>query len=79
MGKPYAPNLVRYPDQWDAFDEYNEDHVAAVVPTSFVKAVKTLLLTRRDMKYLTAEQLQQGMQAELDALHQACIEAWRDI
>lgn len=69
----------------DAFDEYQEDHIKAVVPSELVKPVMDLLLARREMimaeriggldKARAADQIGE----DLDRLRSACVSRWRDL
>ena len=60
----------RFPE---TFDEWQDDHVGAVVPADLVKPIQALLCMRatlRDGDYL---------KPELDALYKACVARWEDL
>lgn len=69
----------------EQFDSHNDEHVAALVPEKLVHAVHCLLMTRQALQ--TAEgsfgadpaKVAKWMKADLDRLHTACLEMWRDL
>ena len=60
----------RFPE---SFDEWELDHVRAVVPYDLARPVQALLCMRGSMT--------EGdyLKAELDALYNACVERWRNL
>lgn len=81
----FAPAIAEIPEISNAFDEYDEMKVGAVVPSELVKPVQELLIS-----LATAEMAERidGLDKarafdlilqELKKLREACIDRWRDI
>ena len=62
-----------------SFDEYDDDHLLAILPTDVAKAVANLLQTRRQLRLIETENLRDVISTELDKLYTACLKEWRDL
>lgn len=69
----------------DRFDEYLEEHVAAVVPYELVKPVMELLQAKRAIEIaerageFDKAAMLDVVKADLDALYLACVSRWQDL
>lgn len=71
---------------YEHFDEYQDDHVAAVVPYELVKPVQELLITLNQIEMIQASfgdpdkaRVFDQLIPELKALRSACLSRWKDI
>lgn len=69
----------------DAFDEYDEMHVRAVVPYELAPAIQQLLLTRSQINMTEGSfgadpaAVTKAIKEDLDRLYRACVDRWRDL
>jgi hypothetical protein len=64
-----------YPDR---FDPYLQEHVDAVAPYHFRRAVAELLLLREQLELLDPK-TQEAAREGLDLLYRACVDQWNDL
>lgn len=73
--------------EWEAFDEYDDDHMKQLFPhdESMARAVQELLLLRRSIHMTEASfgvdplKALTMMREDLNRLHEACKDKWRDL
>ena len=83
MGSPL--HVIHYDLQGpEAFDEFQDDHVAAVAPHGLAKEIQELLITRGQMRgvmewgVLNKDAALKQILRDLDALYKACATKYRE-
>lgn len=67
------------------FDEYEDDHIRAIVPYELVKPIQELLHCRRTIQMTDRSfgtdpsKALEMIKPDLDALYRACVDRWNDL